>query len=140
MRTLLITATNSVELTESGVVCHDVRNPAQRNEILGRKGSPLHPEAERALIERGVQALHVAIPDLDDVSEDAAARRLALAVAGAGISRNEAHYGQVTLRARGRGMLRVDRAMLERVNECDDVLLLTAEPDRAVDSDMTLGV
>ncbi len=140
MRTLAITAQNAAGLDQSGIVCHDVRNPDQRNEIFVRKGSPLTAEQLRSLIERGVAELHVAVPDAGDMKEDAAAQRLAHAVAGPGIGLDEPHFGQVTFRATGRGVLRVDRGALTRVNDFEGVLLLTAEPSRPVDIDMTLGV
>jgi len=74
------------------------------------------------------------------MAEDEAARRLATTVAGSGVRMDDAHFGQVSFRADGRGMLRVDRSVLDRVNDVEGVLLLTAEPDRPVDSGMMLGV
>jgi molybdenum cofactor cytidylyltransferase len=136
MRTLAMTSAN----VEAGIVCHDVRNPQQRNEVFVRKGASLGADEVRALLERGVTELHIAVPDADDVGEDEAARRLAEALAGPGVGLGEAHFGQVSFRAASRGMLRVERAAIDRVNAFDGVLLLTAEADRPVDSGMTLGV
>ncbi|HET6317627.1 MAG TPA: hypothetical protein VFG86_14290, partial [Chloroflexota bacterium] len=140
MRTLAVSPNNVRTLADSGIVCHDVRNPAQRNEVLVRKGSSVSADDVRALLQRGVEDLHLAIPDVDDVSEGAAAQRLAAAVAGPGVELTRPHFGQVSLRSAGRGLLRVDRAALDRVNELPGALLLTAEPDRPVDAGMTLGV
>ena len=136
MRTIAITP----HQVEAGIVCHDVRNPLQRNEVFVRKGSPLTSDEVRALLERGVTELHLAVPDPEDIAEDEAAQRLGAALAGPGVALDAPHFGQVSLRAASRGMLRVDRAALERVNTCDGVLLLTAEPDRPVEAGMTLGV
>jgi len=136
MRTVALSA----DSIEPGIVCHDVRNPAQRNQVLVRKGSSLSVDEVRALFERGVEELHIAVPAPDDVAEDHAAARLGAAVAGAGVLLDEARFGQTSLRAARRGLARVDRALLKRVNDCDGVLLLTAEPDRPVDAGMTLGV
>jgi molybdenum cofactor cytidylyltransferase len=136
MRTVAVTP----DQIEAGIVCHDVRNPAQRNQVFVRKGAPLSEDEIRTLFERGVQELHIAVPARDDVAEDEAAARLGAAVAGAGVVLDEARFGQTSLRAARRGFLRVDRRLLERVNNCAGVLLLTAEPDRPVDVGTTLGV
>jgi molybdenum cofactor cytidylyltransferase len=130
----------TTDLPVDAIVCHDVRNPADRNEILVRKGSSLQTEALTELLGRGVAELHLAIAEPDDVAEDEAAARLAAAIVGAGASVAEARFGQVSLVSRARGMLRVERASLEQLNALDGVLLLTAEADRPVDADTTLGV
>ena len=137
MRLVAITSSDHLE---AGIVCHDVRNPAQRSEVLVRKGSALSADQVRALLERGIDELHLALPDPEDVPEDEAAQRLAAAVAGPGADFSEAHHGQVSFHAARRGMLRVNRPALDRVNDVADVLLLTALPDRPVDSGMSLGV
>ena len=51
------------------ILCHDVRNPAQRSEILARKGSLLHADELRALLERGVGEVHLALSEPGDVDE-----------------------------------------------------------------------
>jgi len=128
------------ELPDEAIVCHDVRNPAQRNEVLVRKGSRLDAAGAASLLARGVQELHLAVPEPGDLDEDAAATRLGRALAGEGICVSQAHYGQVGLSVQTRGMLRVDRSGLERVNALDGVLVLTAEADRPVEADTTIGV
>jgi len=128
------------DLPPEAIVCHDVRNPSQRSEILARKGSRVHAAGVRELLARGVTELHLALPDLDDVSEDAAATRMATAVAGPGVTFEAAHFGQTSLLSTERGLLRVDGDAVDRINRFDGVLLLTAEPDRPVDAGTTLGV
>ncbi len=51
-----------------------------------------------------------------------------------------AHFGQVSFTSAVRGVVRIDAARLHLVNAQDDVLLLTAEPDRPVEVGETLGV
>ncbi len=141
MKTVLLSADSVDEALPSwSIVCHDVRNPAQRNEVLVRKGSPLSVSELRLLLARGAGELHLAVPDAHDIGEDEAAERLGRAVAGPAIDCDVAHFGQVTFRSRGRGVVRIDAARLNQVNALDDVLLLTAEPDRPVDAGEALGV
>ena len=58
--------TSLASVPETLIVCHDVRNPAARSEVLVRKGSPLEVEALRDLLMRGVGELHLAAPAADD--------------------------------------------------------------------------
>ncbi len=141
MRMLIIQAgAAATQLPAEAMVCHDVRNPAQRTEVLARKGTTLRAEDIERLLARGVVEVHLALPDAGDVLENNAAARLAAAVCGPRVKAGEAQYGQASLISSERGMLRVDAARLDRVNAHDGVLLLTAEADRPVDADTTLGV
>ncbi len=142
MRLLTIqdAAVRSDELPPSAVVCHDVRNPAQRSEILARKGSALSREEIVSFLSRGVHDIHLAVADPDDLSENEAAERLAAAIIGPGVRTTEAHNGEVSFVSSRRGMLRVDAAQLDRVNAHDGVLLLTSEADRPVEAGAPLGV
>src|SRR5579864_327391 len=126
MRLVDLRATNTPDgLPDHAIVCHDVRNPAQRSELLARKGSRLSSNEVLALLGRGVAELHLAVPEPGDLDEDAAAARLAAAVAGPGVREAEAHFGETNLISARRGMLRVNVARLERVNALNGVLVLT---------------
>ena len=127
-------------LPEQSIVCHDVRNPAHRGEVLVRKGASVGPREILPLLARGVGELHLAVSDPDDVGEDDAAHRLARAVIGPNIECDAPHFGQVTFRSGGRGVFRVDAARLNRVNTLDEVLLLTGDPDRPVETGEAVGV
>jgi hypothetical protein len=127
-------------LPEQSIVCHDVRNPAQRSEVLVRKGASLGPPDVVPLLARGVGELHLAVPDPDDVGEDDAAQRLAKAIVGPNIDCDAPHFGQVTFRSGGRGVFRVGAARLTRVNALDEVLLLTGDGDRPVETGDAVGV
>jgi hypothetical protein len=140
MKMLRVTAEEASSAPPESIVCHDVRNPAQRNEVLVRKGSAVSSDEVARLLGLGVGELHLALAQPDDVGEDNAADRLARAVAGDGVTCAAAHFGQVTFSSAVRGLVRVDAERLARVNALEDVLLLTCEPDRPVDAGVTLGV
>jgi hypothetical protein len=139
MQMLSITP-ETADMPAESIVCHDVRNPAQRSEVLVRKGSSVTATEVVELLGRGVQELHLALPEADDVGENPAALGIARAVAGSGVTVGEANFGQTNLVSSVRGMLRVDATRLDRVNAMDGVLVLSAEADRAVESGSTLGV
>ena len=131
---------SSDDLPDSAVVCHDVRNPTQRNEILVRKGTLLEGSELRDLAARHVGEFHVAVPEAGDLTEDEAAAGLGAAIAGSGVEVGRAHFGQVGLTSSIRGLLRVNPSALDRVNAQEGVLLVTAEAGRPVDPGTTLGV
>jgi molybdenum cofactor cytidylyltransferase len=141
MQTVAITANSPpVEIPLESVLCHDARDPIERGTVLARKGSRLHADEVAALLRRGLGELHLAVPAPDDLNEDEAAARLAVAIAGPGVRPGRALSGQVSFISDSRGMLRIDTAQVDRINAHDDVLLLTAEGERAVDAETTLGV
>jgi hypothetical protein len=123
-----------------GVACHDVRDPAQRSEILVRKGRLLAAADVLELLRRNVPELHLAVGEPGDLREDEAVERLGMAIAGPGVKVGPAQFGQLTLTCTGRGMLRLNAAALDRVNEQDGVLVMTAEADRPIDTDTPVGV
>src|SRR5258708_3820951 len=124
MRMVLVTAGKSpVGFPAHAIVCHDVRHPQQRSEVLVRKGTPLAANAIGPLLALGVRELHLAIPEPGDVGEDAAATRLAAAVAGPSVEPGTARFGQVTFTSASRGVVRIDVSRLDEVNALDDVLL-----------------
>ena len=65
---------------------------------------------------------------------------MATAIAGPGVTAKPAHLSQASFVSAERGMLRINSALLERVNTLDGVLVLTAEADRPVDAGTTLGI
>jgi hypothetical protein len=133
-------ATTQNDLPAQAIVCHDVRNPAQRNEVVVRKGALLSAPEIAALLTRGIAEVHLAVPESGDVGEDEAASRLAAAVAGPAVDVSAAQFGQVSFTSAVRGVVRVDVSVLHQVNEHPEVLLLTSESDRPVEVGMTLGV
>lgn len=125
---------------EESLICHDVRNPARRSEVLVRKGSRLAAAEVMALLERGVPEVHLAIPDAGDLAEDEAAARLGAAVAGQGVSVGRPHFGQVSLTSEVRGLLRVRVDRLDAANRQPGVLVVTSQSECAADQGATLAV
>jgi molybdenum cofactor cytidylyltransferase len=132
--------TAAVDVPEEAIVCHDVRNPLQRSEVLVRKGTSIRADDIRGLLSHDVGDIHLALPEPGDVVEDEAAARMAAAIAGPGVVAEQAHFGQASLSSTERGMLRVERAGVDRLNTLDGVLVLTGETDRPVDAGTNLGV
>jgi hypothetical protein len=97
-----------------------------------RKGTVLGPEHVEVL--RGVPEVHLVELDEDDIHEDEAARRLGAAIAGPGTRVEGPVQSQVRLVAEHRGLLRVDREMVEHLNHLPAVGVFTLVDGQAVEA------
>jgi molybdenum cofactor cytidylyltransferase len=105
------------------ILGHNIAGPDGKR--LLRKGRPLKPEDIAALRVIGRTSVYVAELATDDVDEDAAARRVAEAVKGAGLRLPGAASGRANLLATALGVLRVDADRLARLNDLEGITLAT---------------
>jgi hypothetical protein len=108
------------------VLCRDVLGEDGRPARL--KGHRLERADSLVLEASREEELHLLWLDPGDVDEDAAATRLALAVAGEGVTVGRPVESQVRLSAVHRGLLRVDSRVLDAMNALSDVTVF-ALPD-----------
>ncbi|HSR25677.1 MAG TPA: hypothetical protein VLW53_19140 [Candidatus Eisenbacteria bacterium] len=118
---------HSIEVTAASVagrvLTHDAGHGLRKGTVLG----PEHVEALRDFPE-----VHLVELDEDDVHEDLAARRLGAAVAGPGTRVEGPTQSQVRLVAERRGLLRVRRESVERLNHLPAVGVFTLVDGQAV--------
>ena len=107
------------------VLTHDLGHGLRKGTVLG----PAHVEALRAVPE-----IHLVELDEDDVHEDQAATRIGAAVAGPGVRVEDPVQSQVRLVAERRGLLRVDREAVDRLNHLPAVGVFTLVDGQAVDA------
>ncbi|HSD65269.1 MAG TPA: hypothetical protein VLF95_01135, partial [Vicinamibacteria bacterium] len=112
------------------ILGHNVAGPDGRR--LLRKGRPLSAADIETLRALGRSAVYVFEPGPEDVGEDEAARRVALAAAGPGIDAAAPSAGRANLIARERGVLRLDPERLTALNLSEGVCLSTLPRDAAV--------
>ncbi len=118
-----------VEEAGGGIVAHAVR----RDGLVLKKGHLVGAGEIAALRAAGVESVVVARLEPDDVGEDAAALDLARAVAGANLRIEKPFTGRVNLFAETAGVLVVDAAGIDGVNDIDErVTIATLPPMRAV--------
>jgi molybdenum cofactor cytidylyltransferase len=115
---------------EGRILGHNVAGPDGRR-IL-RKGRPLSGGDVETLRALGRAAIYVAQPEPDDVGEDEAARRVAAAAAGEGVSAGAPSAGRVNLLANVLGVLRVGVERVTELNLSEGVTLSTLTPDAPV--------
>jgi molybdenum cofactor cytidylyltransferase len=104
------------------IVVHSIR----RGALVLKKGALVGPAEIAAIKSAGVAAITVARLEPGDVSEDVAAAAIAAAAAGPGVRVDRAFTGRANLFADEAGILVVDKAAIDRLNEVDpDVTLAT---------------
>lgn len=129
----------SLDTIVGSVLAETLLAPDDHHRVLLPKGRILGPE-DLPLIERArPRELHLVRLDPGDVHEDAAARRLALAVAGAGIDLHGPVESQMRLAAAVNGILRVDVERLDRLNSIPDVSVFTLFDGQLVSKGKTVA-
>ncbi|TAK47917.1 MAG: 4-diphosphocytidyl-2C-methyl-D-erythritol kinase [Xanthobacteraceae bacterium] len=107
-----------------GVVVHSVRD---RGLVL-KKGTVIGAVEVAALEAAGVAHIVVARLDPEDISEDAAAARVAAAVAGEGVHVDAAFTGRANLFAEHSGVLMIDVAAVDAINLQHEAITLATLP------------
>jgi molybdenum cofactor cytidylyltransferase len=101
---------------EGALLVHSVKV----GKLAFRKGRKLSADDVKALADAGRSTVTVARLDPQDVGEDAAATRIAEALAGPNVALATAFTGRCNLLATAAGVLVVDRERLDRVNLVDE--------------------
>jgi molybdenum cofactor cytidylyltransferase len=108
---------------------------AHTHRLAGRvlkKGMVLDEAAIGALAADGRAEIIAAQLEPGDVPEDEAARRLAEALAAPHLAASRAATGRVNILAGTRGLLVLDRGLIDQVNSLDEGLTLATLPDHSV--------
>lgn len=100
------------------ILAHKLRDDAGR--VLFNKGHILSPADIETLRAAGIAQVTVAALSSTDVPENDAARRIGAALAGDGVKMSAPGVGRANLTAERRGVLRVNVAALERLNNIDE--------------------
>ena len=118
------------------ILAHGVRVGA----TLFKKGRLLDEADARALVAGWIDSVMVARLEANDVGEDVAARTIAAAAMGAGITAGRAFTGRVNLFAAMRGLVRVDAAAVDAVNSLDEAITIaTLRPLELVEAKQMVG-
>jgi molybdenum cofactor cytidylyltransferase len=107
-----------------GVTVHTLR----QGSLVLKKGTTIGPAEVTALEKAGVTEIVVVRLEEGDVSEDVAAASIAEAVSGEGINVERAFTGRSNLFAGRAGVLVVDRAAVDRINNIDEAITLATLP------------
>jgi molybdenum cofactor cytidylyltransferase len=107
-----------------GTAVHTIR----QGPLVLKKGTVIGAEEAAALEAAGITEIVVARLESGDVSEDAAAAEIAQAAAGEGARVDRAFTGRCNVFAETAGVLVVDRAGIDRLNQVDEAITLATLP------------
>jgi molybdenum cofactor cytidylyltransferase len=97
-----------------------------------KKGRVLSASDVAKLIANQIETVWVAQLEASDVTEDEAARRVAVAIAGEGVTAQEAFTGRANLHASGHGLLVVDADRIRAINHLHESLTIATLPPHDV--------
>jgi molybdenum cofactor cytidylyltransferase len=123
----MIFAELPVEDCAGAVLAHALRD----GDIAFKKGRILSAADIEALQKAGKRSVTVARLEADDIGEDAAAASLGVTLAADGLRVEAPFTGRVNIYARARGILRVDAAQVDAINEVDEAITLATLADYA---------
>ena len=109
------------------VLGHDITKviPGKFKGPAFRRGHIIRSEDIPELLSLGKE--HVWIMELEEgeVHEEEAALRIAAAIGGASIEYSLPREGRVNLKAKAHGLLKIDTALLKKINSLDEILVAT---------------
>lgn len=112
---------------EGAILAHSLRLSG----LAFKKGRRLSADDVTALREAGNSEVIAAKLSDSDIAEDAAATRIAAVVAGGSVQVAAAFTGRVNLFAEAHGLLRLDPARIDAINEIDESVTIATLPDFA---------
>ncbi|WP_158743781.1 NTP transferase domain-containing protein [Acidisphaera sp. L21] len=121
----MIFGPTALDDAEGAVLVHTHRVPGR---VL-KKGLVLDAAAIAGLRAAGLDPVVAARLEAGDVGEDAAARRIATALLGPGLTATRAATGRVNLTATTAGLLLADRDRIDAVNAVDEAVTVATLPN-----------
>ena len=123
----MIFADLPIEECVGAVLAHALRN----GEISFKKGRILSAADIDAIKKSGRSTITVARLEADDLGEDAAAATLGALLGAEGLRIEAPFTGRVNIYARTSGILRIDAAQVDAINEVDEAITLATLADYA---------
>lgn len=117
----------SLSDAEGAILAHSLR----LGSIAFKKGRRLSADDLAALRDAGVVEVIAAKLSDSDIAEDAAATRIAAAVAGGAVQVAAAFTGRVNLFAEAHGLLRLDPSRIDAINAIDESVTIATLPNFA---------
>ncbi len=144
MRARRIPVPDLVQLSAADLIGAVLLAPVRVSRAQLRKGTTLDAESADQILTAAREGelgadLRLAWAEPDDLHEDAAAQRLALAVAGAGVELRPPRQSRIDLVAKWDGVLHVRVDGLTRLNRIDPLEVFTAYHGQAVASGQVVG-
>lgn len=119
------------------VLAHDLTKivPGEFKGAPFKKGYVIRQEDIEVLKDMGKYHVFVVTMDLEDIHEEEGAKRIAEAACSGNLLLAPPSEGKVNIRAKERGLLRIDRKALEKINELGKLVLVTLHDNTLVEKD-----
>ncbi|MCX5904028.1 MAG: molybdopterin-binding protein [Proteobacteria bacterium] len=123
------------------VLCHDITQitPGDFKGRAFKKGHIIQQEDIPKLLDLGKRQIFVWELSEGFIHENDAAMRMATAAAGPGISLSEPKEGKVSLSAQAAGLLKINVAALNAINEVDQAMFATLHSNQKVTEGKTVA-
>lgn len=123
------------------VLAHDLTKivPGQFKGAAFKKGHIIRPEDIPMLKDMGKNHINVLELSEDDLHEDDAAIRIGTAISGEGVYTTQPSEGKVTLKAKERGLLKINLDVLDEVNDIEMIIIATLHNNTVVDKDQSVA-
>jgi Molybdopterin biosynthesis enzyme len=115
-------------------LAHDLTRiiPGQFKGRLFKKGHVITEEDIPSLLDIGKEHIYIMELGQNELHEDDAAIRMAVALAGEGITLSEPHEGKVSLKSQFLGLAEVDQVLVEAINNLGEIALATVKTHSVV--------
>ncbi|MCT4507581.1 MAG: molybdopterin-binding protein [Tepidibacter sp.] len=123
------------------VLCHDITQiiPGKFKGVAFKKGHIIQVKDVDKLLDIGKQNIYVWDLKEGFLHENDAAMRMAKAAIGKGIDLTLPKEGKVSLKAKKKGLLKVNIEALDKINNIEDTMFATLHTDIVVESEMVVG-
>ncbi len=130
-----------VEKSIGMVLCHDITQivPGKFKGRAFKKGHIIQQEDIERLTRLGKEQIYVWEQKAGEVHEDEAALRIAWAVSGENIDYEEPKEGKSTLKSKEKGLLKINSALLYKINSIEDISAASLPQNFMVERDQKLA-
>ncbi|ABR47212.1 molybdopterin binding domain [Alkaliphilus metalliredigens QYMF] len=123
------------------VLGHDITEivPGAFKGVAFKKGHVIKSEDIERLLRIGKEHIYIFEMKENEIHEDEAAISLGKLVCGEGIHFTEPREGKINILAKEKGLLKIDRDLLDAVNDLGDICLATIHGNRSIEKDGLIG-
>ena len=123
------------------VLGHDITEivPGEFKGVAFKKGHVIQESDIERLLRIGKEHIYIFELNEDELHEDEAAITLGKLICGEGVKFATPKEGKIDLKAEYNGLLKINRDLLDEINDLGDICLATIHGDRTIEEDGLIG-
>lgn len=123
------------------VLGHDVTEivPGEFKGVAFKKGHVIQLEDIERFLRIGKEHLYIMELSEDELHEDDAINKLGEYYCGDGVYFTEPSEGKINIQAKYKGLLKINRDLLDELNELGDIIVATIHGNRTIEKDELIG-